>query len=111
MNILLPVDGSPESAAAVQAVATRPWPRGSNLRILSVIQNVGPPPVGEFMVPAATGENEIAYCEGCGYAANVDKATSGVQSPKSKVQSQGAMSFSESLDRLPRTRRRIWRVY
>src|SRR5437762_8567268 len=53
MNILLPVDGSPESAAAVQAVATRPWPRGSNLRILSVIQNVGPPPVGEFMVPAA----------------------------------------------------------
>jgi prolyl-tRNA synthetase len=41
----------------------------------------------EFMVPAETGENEIVLCEGCGYAANVDKATSGVQSPKSKVQS------------------------
>src|SRR5579859_8086924 len=30
----------------------------------------------EFMVPAETGENEIAYCEGCNYAANVEKATS-----------------------------------
>jgi prolyl-tRNA synthetase len=41
----------------------------------------------EFMVPAETGENEVAFCEGCGYAANIDKATSGVQSLKSKVQS------------------------
>ena len=30
----------------------------------------------EFMVPAETGENEVAYCDGCGYAANVEKATS-----------------------------------
>ena len=41
----------------------------------------------EFMVPAETGENEVAFCEGCGYAANVDKATSGVQGSKSQVQS------------------------
>ena len=39
----------------------------------------------EFMVPAETGENEVAFCEGCGYAANVEKATSQVQSPKSEV--------------------------
>jgi prolyl-tRNA synthetase len=32
----------------------------------------------EFMVPAATGENEVAFCESCGYAANVEKATSRV---------------------------------
>src|SRR2546429_4046989 len=32
----------------------------------------------EFMVPAATGENEVAYCEACGYAANVEKAQSKV---------------------------------
>ena len=31
----------------------------------------------EFMVPAETGENEVVYCDGCGYAANVEKATSG----------------------------------
>lgn len=30
----------------------------------------------EFMVPAVTGENEVAYCEGGGYAANVEKASS-----------------------------------
>jgi prolyl-tRNA synthetase len=30
----------------------------------------------EFMVPAETGENEIAFCDGCGYAANVEKARS-----------------------------------
>ncbi len=41
----------------------------------------------EFMVPAETGENEVVFCDGCGYAANVDKAESKVQSPKSNVQS------------------------
>src|SRR3989454_6211969 len=30
----------------------------------------------EFMVPADTGENEVVYCEACGYAANIDKAQS-----------------------------------
>jgi prolyl-tRNA synthetase len=32
----------------------------------------------EFMVPAETGENEVVYCEACGYAANIEKATSGI---------------------------------
>src|SRR5436190_3944527 len=32
----------------------------------------------EFMVPAETGENEVVYCDACGYAANVEKATSRV---------------------------------
>src|SRR5712691_405530 len=40
----------------------------------------------EFMVPAETGENEVVFCEGCGYAANVDKATSGIQGSKSEIQ-------------------------
>lgn len=30
----------------------------------------------EFMVPAETGENEVAYCETGHYAANIEKATS-----------------------------------
>jgi prolyl-tRNA synthetase len=30
----------------------------------------------EFMVPAETGENEVAYCDACGYAANLEKASS-----------------------------------
>jgi prolyl-tRNA synthetase len=32
----------------------------------------------EFMVPADTGENEVVFCDACGYAANIEKATSGV---------------------------------
>ena len=32
----------------------------------------------EFMVPTETGENEVVFCEGCGYAANVEKATSAI---------------------------------
>ena len=35
----------------------------------------------EFMVPAETGENEVAFCEACGYAANVEKAVSGLSRP------------------------------
>ncbi|HMJ90507.1 MAG TPA: proline--tRNA ligase [Candidatus Acidoferrum sp.] len=42
----------------------------------------------EFMVPADTGENEVVYCEGCGYAANIEKATSGI--PKTAARELGA---------------------
>ena len=30
----------------------------------------------EFMAAAETGENEVVYCDGCGYAANIEKANS-----------------------------------
>jgi prolyl-tRNA synthetase len=41
----------------------------------------------EFMVPAETGENEVAFCEACGYAANIEKATSGI--PKTAARDIG----------------------
>src|SRR5437868_1935591 len=41
----------------------------------------------EFMVPAETGENEVVFCEGCGYAANVEKAASGI--PKTAAREAG----------------------
>jgi len=41
----------------------------------------------EFMVPAETGENELAFCEACGYAANIEKATSGI--PKTAAREAG----------------------
>jgi prolyl-tRNA synthetase len=41
----------------------------------------------EFMVPAETGENEVVYCEGCGYAANIEKAASGI--PKTATREAG----------------------
>jgi prolyl-tRNA synthetase len=42
----------------------------------------------EFMVPAETGENDVVYCEACGYAANIEKATSGL--PKTAPREVGA---------------------
>ena len=42
----------------------------------------------EFMVPAETGENEVVYCEACGYAANIERATSGI--PKTAAREAGA---------------------
>src|SRR2546429_5524757 len=38
----------------------------------------------EFMVPAETGVNKVAFCVACGKASDVDKATSGVESSNSK---------------------------
>src|SRR5437867_5678786 len=43
----------------------------------------------EFMVPAETGENEVAYCEKGDYAANVEKATSGL--PAAEVLPEGQL--------------------
>src|SRR5579859_4018890 len=46
----------------------------------------------EFMVPAETGENEVAYCDGCNYSANVEKATSrGPATPTSTAASQATI--------------------
>src|SRR3989440_3106239 len=39
----------------------------------------------EFMAPAAAGEDEIAICESCGYAANVEIARSVPAAPESPV--------------------------
>jgi prolyl-tRNA synthetase len=43
----------------------------------------------EFMVPADTGENDVVFCEACGYAANIEKATSGI--PKTAPRELGAV--------------------
>ena len=43
MKILLAVDESEYSAAAVEAVATRPWPSETTVRVLTAIEPVVPP--------------------------------------------------------------------
>ncbi len=45
----------------------------------------------EFMVPAATGENELAFCPACGYAANVEKAGSAIQAASNLAQNREAV--------------------
>jgi prolyl-tRNA synthetase len=48
----------------------------------------------EFMVPAETGENEVAFCESCGYAANIEKATSGIPKTASREIGAAAEKFA-----------------
>ncbi len=43
----------------------------------------------EFHVLADAGEDGIAFCDGCGYAANLEKAERKVESGKLKVESDG----------------------
>lgn len=56
MKVLLAIDGSAPSQDAIEAVAERPWPGGSTLRILSVIQPYTPP-VTEMVLASATLED------------------------------------------------------
>ena len=43
MKILLAIDGSEYSAEAVEAVAGRPWPEGTGVRVLTAVEPVVPP--------------------------------------------------------------------
>ena len=52
MKILLATDGSPFSEWAAESIAVRPWPAGTEVRILSVVEMVLPPIRALFEVPA-----------------------------------------------------------
>ena len=56
MKILLAIDGSSHSDAAVQEVISRPWPGGSIVRIMSAVQPYTPPAT-EIVLAAATLES------------------------------------------------------
>ena len=53
MKILLAIDGSPCSDAAVEEVARRPWPEGSSLKVLTVLEPPIPPTPETWAVPAS----------------------------------------------------------
>ena len=48
----------------------------------------------EFMVPAEVGDDDVVYCEECGYAANREKATSGLV-PADLVEAAPEGAFEE----------------
>ena len=49
MRIVVGVDGSPYSEAAVQEVISRPWPAGTAVRVVSAIRMMPiVPPVGDY---------------------------------------------------------------
>jgi len=53
MKILLAIDGSPCSDAAVEEVARRPWPEGSLLKVLNVFETPLPPTPETWAVPVS----------------------------------------------------------
>lgn len=66
MNVLLPVDGSEYSEAAVREIAARPWPQGSVVRALHVIPSASlaatlysPPPPAMAMNTSPTWPGEL----------------------------------------------------
>ena len=51
MKILLAIDGSPCSDAAVAEVARRPWPDGSSVKVLTAIEIPMPPTPEAWAIP------------------------------------------------------------
>jgi nucleotide-binding universal stress UspA family protein len=49
MKILLAIDGSPCSDAAVEEVARRPWPEGSSIKVITVLET--PMPATPWAIP------------------------------------------------------------
>jgi nucleotide-binding universal stress UspA family protein len=52
MRILLAIDGSPCSDAAVEEVARRPWPDGSSIKVLTAFELPTPPTPEAWALPA-----------------------------------------------------------
>jgi nucleotide-binding universal stress UspA family protein len=51
MKILLAIDGSSCSEAAVRNIANKPWPVGSEVKILSVVEPVPMPAIESWVAP------------------------------------------------------------
>ena len=51
MKILVAIDGSPCSDAAVEEVARRPWPENSSVRVLTAFEPVTPPTPEAWALP------------------------------------------------------------
>lgn len=60
MNILLAVDASSTSQAAVDQVAARPWPAGSLVQVLTVVENLEPWALGSIAEEIDTRARRVA---------------------------------------------------
>jgi len=61
MKILLAIDGSPCSDAAVEEVSRRPWPDGSSIKVLTAFELPTPPTPEAWALPANYfGEIDVA---------------------------------------------------
>ena len=53
MKILLAIDGSPCSDAAVEEVARRPWPEGTSVKVLTALEPPMPPTPHAWALPSS----------------------------------------------------------
>jgi nucleotide-binding universal stress UspA family protein len=98
MKILIPVDGSPCSDAAVAEVARRPWPEGSQIKVLFVIHSHFPNfPDPVLFSPAAHFESLAHERKIAGDV--VDKATSTLREGNG---SHGLEIVGESAEGVPK---------
>lgn len=85
MRILLAVDGSSYGDAAVEEVATRPWPAGSEVRIVSAVEPLYVPAAEPWAMPL----NYYSEAE----SAARDRARSAIEGAQSKLRGRGAASL------------------
>jgi nucleotide-binding universal stress UspA family protein len=82
MKILLATDGSDCSRSAVEAVADRPWPEGSEVKVLSVMELPYLPTTETWMLP----ETYFKEVEG----ATTERAEDAVNQAKERLKSSAA---------------------
>lgn len=87
MKILLAIDGSPCSDAAINAVALRPWPAGSEIRIVSAFE------VPVSPTPESWAAVSSEYFEQMERAAR-EQAQDVVKAAAGRIESQADHSFS-----------------
>ncbi|HKS28673.1 MAG TPA: universal stress protein [Pyrinomonadaceae bacterium] len=80
MRILLAVDGSPCSELAVKEVARRPWPTGSEIKVISVMEM----PVVPAMEPYGVSPDYFVELE----EAARDRAQSAVDDARQKLEAR-----------------------
>jgi nucleotide-binding universal stress UspA family protein len=78
MKILLAVDGSDFSDAALQAVATQPWPAGSAVKVISAIKLPFTPTVETRSLPESD-YSQIEKAKTAQAQAAIDKAVAALQ--------------------------------
>jgi nucleotide-binding universal stress UspA family protein len=90
-KVLLATDGSPSSVEAANAIASRPWPAGSEFRVLSIVELVLTPLRALFEVPAL----DPAYLDSAREEA-MKHAQSAVDSARQILEGAG-LATSESI--------------